>query len=133
MAVRIGAGQALHAQYRGLHLHAAVIPGFISVSAPFSIHGPFAGRAGRTVKQAPAGRWLARGRDSRRPYPDATGEAPSMDIAGKHFLITGGVSLIGSHLADRLLAHGAARIVLFDNLSLNAAEIVGHLSGDPRV
>lgn len=56
-----------------------------------------------------------------------------MEITGKKFLITGGVSLIGSHLADRLLAHGAAEIVLFDNLSLNAADIVRHLDGDKRV
>ena len=56
-----------------------------------------------------------------------------MDIKGGNFLITGGVSLIGSHLAERLLAHGAAGIVLFDNLSLNAADVVGHLTGDPRV
>ena len=56
-----------------------------------------------------------------------------MDIKGGNFLITGGVSLIGSHLAERLLAHGAVGIVLFDNLSLNAADVVGHLTGDPRV
>lgn len=56
-----------------------------------------------------------------------------MDIANKHFLITGGVSLIGSHLAERLLAHGAAGVVLYDNLSLNAADIVAHLAGDPRL
>ena len=56
-----------------------------------------------------------------------------MDIKGGNFLITGGVSLIGSHLAERLLAHGAAGVVLFDNLSLNAADVVGHLAGDARV
>lgn len=56
-----------------------------------------------------------------------------MDIKGGNFLITGGVSLIGSHLAERLLAHGAAGVVLFDNLSLNAADVVGHLTGDARV
>jgi UDP-glucose 4-epimerase len=56
-----------------------------------------------------------------------------MEITGKQFLITGGVSLIGSHLAERLLAHGAARVVLFDNLSLNAADIVRHLADDKRV
>ena len=56
-----------------------------------------------------------------------------MDIKGGNFLITGGVSLIGSHLAERLLAHGAAGVVLFDNLSLNAADVVGHLAGDTRV
>ncbi len=56
-----------------------------------------------------------------------------MDIGGKHFLITGGVSLIGSHLTGRLLEHGAAGVVLFDNLSLNAADVVGHLTQDPRV
>lgn len=56
-----------------------------------------------------------------------------MHIQGGNFLITGGVSLVGSHLAERLLAHGAAGVVLFDNLSLNAADVVGHLIRDPRV
>lgn len=60
------------------------------------------------------------------------GDSP-LDIKGKQFLITGGVSLIGSHLTERLLAHGAAGIVLFDNLSLNATDVVGHLQQDPRV
>jgi UDP-glucose 4-epimerase len=56
-----------------------------------------------------------------------------MDIGGKRFLITGGVSLIGSHLAERLLAHDAAEIVLFDNLSLNSADVIAHLAGNSRV
>ena len=56
-----------------------------------------------------------------------------MKIEGGNFLITGGVSLIGSHLAERLLAHGAAGVVLFDNLSLNATEMVGHLADHPRL
>ena len=34
------------------------------------------------------------------------------------YLITGGASLIGSHVADRLLAEGAKEVRLLDNYSL---------------
>jgi UDP-glucose 4-epimerase len=56
-----------------------------------------------------------------------------MDIKGSRVLITGGVSLIGSHLTERLLLHGAKGVVLFDNFSLNATDVVRHLVDDPRV
>ena len=56
-----------------------------------------------------------------------------MNIAGNNFVITGGASLIGSHVADRLLAEGAGEIMLLDNFSLGTPETVAHLSGDPRV
>lgn len=56
-----------------------------------------------------------------------------MDIAGGRFVITGGASLIGSHVADRLLAEGAGEVVLLDNFSLGAPETVRHLDGDRRV
>ncbi|NYT24376.1 GDP-mannose 4,6-dehydratase [Alcaligenaceae bacterium] len=51
----------------------------------------------------------------------------------KRVLITGGVSLIGSHLVDALLAAGAEHIVLLDNFSLGNAEMAGTLGRDPRV
>jgi UDP-glucose 4-epimerase len=38
-----------------------------------------------------------------------------MKIEGKKFLITGGAGLMGSHITDRLLAKGAAEIILLDN------------------
>lgn len=56
-----------------------------------------------------------------------------MDINGGRFVITGGASLIGSHVADRLLGEGAREVVLLDNFSLGTPETVGHLAGDPRV
>lgn len=56
-----------------------------------------------------------------------------MDIAGGRFVITGGASLIGSHVADRLLAEGARDVVLLDNFSLGTPETVRHLDGDARV
>jgi UDP-glucose 4-epimerase len=56
-----------------------------------------------------------------------------MNIAGGRFVITGGASLIGSHVADRLLAEGARAVVLLDNFALGTPETVAHLSGDDRV
>ncbi len=56
-----------------------------------------------------------------------------MKIAGGRFVITGGASLIGSHVADRLLAEGAGDVVLLDNFSLGTPETVSHLAGDSRV
>jgi UDP-glucose 4-epimerase len=56
-----------------------------------------------------------------------------MQIQGNTFVITGGASLIGSHVADRLLAEGAGQVVLLDNFSLGTPETVGHLEGDARV
>jgi UDP-glucose 4-epimerase len=56
-----------------------------------------------------------------------------MDIKGGRFVITGGASLIGSHVADRLLSEGAREVVLLDNFALGTPETVSHLSGDARV
>ncbi len=49
------------------------------------------------------------------------------------YLITGGASLIGSHIADTLLADGAREVRLFDNFSLGTPETIAHLMQDPRV
>jgi UDP-glucose 4-epimerase len=56
-----------------------------------------------------------------------------MKIADGRFAITGGASLIGSHVADRLLAEGAREVVLLDNFSLGTPQAVAHLDGDARV
>lgn len=56
-----------------------------------------------------------------------------MDIAGGKFVVTGGASLIGSHVADALLAEGAREVVLLDNYSLGTPETISHLAGDSRV
>lgn len=54
-------------------------------------------------------------------------------IRGKTFVITGGASLIGSHIADQLLAAGAARVRLFDNFSLGSVDNIAHIQHDARV
>ena len=56
-----------------------------------------------------------------------------MDIAGGRFVITGGASLIGSHVADQLLAQGAREVVLLDNFALGTPQAVAHLEGETRV
>ncbi|HEX8055315.1 MAG TPA: NAD-dependent epimerase/dehydratase family protein [Novosphingobium sp.] len=56
-----------------------------------------------------------------------------MQISGGRFVVTGGASLIGSHVTDRLLAEGAREVVLLDNFSLGTPETVAHLAGDDRV
>jgi UDP-glucose 4-epimerase len=49
------------------------------------------------------------------------------------YLITGGASLIGSHIADRLLADGATEVRLLDNYSLGTPATIAHLDDEPRV
>jgi UDP-glucose 4-epimerase len=56
-----------------------------------------------------------------------------MKIAGGKFAITGGVSLIGSTVAEQLLAAGARQVVLFDNYSLSTPEMVQGIIHDQRV
>lgn len=56
-----------------------------------------------------------------------------MENRGGRFLITGGASLIGSHIADQLLADGASEVVLFDNYSLGSPDAVREQLTDQRV
>lgn len=49
------------------------------------------------------------------------------------YLITGGASLIGSHIADQLLQDGAKEVRLLDNYSLGTPATIAHLSNEPRV
>src|SRR6266567_3567135 len=56
-----------------------------------------------------------------------------MEIAKGKFVVTGGASLIGSHVAEQLLAAGAREVVLLDNYALGNPDTVRHLIGDPRV
>jgi UDP-glucose 4-epimerase len=56
-----------------------------------------------------------------------------MRIEGGKFVVTGGVSLIGSHIGEQLLAAGAREVVLFDNYSLGSTDMIGDLLRDPRV
>lgn len=55
-----------------------------------------------------------------------------MRIDGHRFLVTGGASLIGSHVADHLLAAGASEVILFDNLSLSS-DPTAQPGTDPRL
>lgn len=43
-------------------------------------------------------------------------------FAGKGVLVTGGAGFIGSHLVDRLLAEGAANVVVIDNLFVGSED-----------
>jgi UDP-glucose 4-epimerase len=56
-----------------------------------------------------------------------------VEIAGQSFLIAGGYSLVGSHVADRLLEKGAAEVRLMDNGAVGSSDMVAHLRGNPRV
>jgi UDP-glucose 4-epimerase len=56
-----------------------------------------------------------------------------MNVAGRKFVITGGASLIGSHVAEELLAQGAREVVLLDNFALGTPETVAHLIEDGRI
>lgn len=56
-----------------------------------------------------------------------------MNIGGGRFVITGGASLIGSHVADQLVAQGAREVILLDNFALGTPETVAHLAEDARV
>jgi UDP-glucose 4-epimerase len=56
-----------------------------------------------------------------------------MEIKGGRFLLTGGASLIGSHITEQLLDAGAAEVILFDNYSLGSADVAAALAKDQRV
>src|SRR3989442_2885849 len=56
-----------------------------------------------------------------------------MYIEGGRLLVTGGASLIGSHLTQLLLETGAAAVILFDNYALGSPEVAAFLAQDRRV
>jgi len=56
-----------------------------------------------------------------------------MKILGNKFLITGGAGLMGSHITDRLLAGGAAKIILLDNFVRGSMHNIDEQLKDPRV
>ncbi len=56
-----------------------------------------------------------------------------MKISGNKFLVTGGAGLMGSHIADRLLAGGAAEIILLDNFVRGSMHNIEETLKDPRV
>src|SRR5262249_2994297 len=56
-----------------------------------------------------------------------------MHIAGRRFVVTGGASLIGSHLTQQLLEAGAAAVILFDNYALGPPEVAASRARARRV
>ena len=56
-----------------------------------------------------------------------------MEIRNKRALITGGAGLVGSHIADQLVAEGAAEIVVFDNFVRGRRENLGDALASGRV
>jgi UDP-glucose 4-epimerase len=64
---------------------------------------------------------------------NATARGKEIHLAKGIYLLTGGASLIGSHIADQLLAEGAQEIRLLDNYSLGAASMIAHLECEPRI
>jgi UDP-glucose 4-epimerase len=59
--------------------------------------------------------------------------AEPRSIEGARILITGGAGLIGSHVADLLVAGGAAEIAVLDNLSRGRVESLADASRSGRV
>lgn len=56
-----------------------------------------------------------------------------MKIQGNKFLVTGGAGLMGSHIADRLLAGGASKIILLDNFVRGSMHNIYEQLNDTRV
>lgn len=56
-----------------------------------------------------------------------------MDIKNGTFMITGGVSLVGSHITEQLLEQGAKKVILFDNYSLGSPDMIADILKDERV
>ena len=56
-----------------------------------------------------------------------------MRIKEGRFMVTGGISLIGSHVTEQLLKQGAREVILFDNYSLGSTDLIGHILKDARV
>lgn len=55
-----------------------------------------------------------------------------MDIKDKRFILTGGAGFIGSHVADQLLAAGAAEVLVFDTMHRGSQENIARAAKDPR-
>lgn len=57
----------------------------------------------------------------------------SLALAGSSALVTGGAGFIGSHLVDELLAAGATRVHVFDDLSLGSEANLAGVRTRPEV
>ena len=56
----------------------------------------------------------------------------SQDISGKSFLVTGGAGFIGSHIVEYLLANGAGKVRVLDNLATGSIRNVDLFNSDSR-
>ena len=56
-----------------------------------------------------------------------------IEIKGARILVAGGGSLVGSHLAQALLAREVAEVVVYDPIAFDAKDALGDLKADPRV
>ena len=54
------------------------------------------------------------------------------DISGKSFLVTGGAGFIGSHIVEYLLANGAGKVRVLDNLATGSHNNVALFSAYPQ-
>jgi len=56
----------------------------------------------------------------------------TQDISDRHFLVTGGAGFIGSHIVEYLLANGAGKVRVLDNLLTGSARNVDLFKEDAR-
>ncbi len=56
-----------------------------------------------------------------------------MDLRGTKLVLVGGAGLIGSHVADQLLAEDVKEILIYDNFVRGRAENLNNALKDPRV
>jgi len=56
-----------------------------------------------------------------------------MRIAGNHFLVTGGAGFVGSCVVEALLAQGAGKVLVIDNLLRGSHRNMMAFSEDPRI
>jgi UDP-glucose 4-epimerase len=54
-------------------------------------------------------------------------------VKGKRVVVTGGAGFIGSHLCDRIIEEGPARLAIVDNFSLGKERNIRQLLGNKRV
>lgn len=55
----------------------------------------------------------------------------TVDITDKSFLVTGGAGFIGSHIVEYLLAHGAGKVRVLDNLETGKKENLSGFKNNP--
>lgn len=60
-------------------------------------------------------------------------QGAALPLRGARILIAGAASLVGSHTADKLLAAGAAEVLLLDNFAFGTLDAIAHLQDNPRV